>query len=1078
LETLESRHLLAQFGGLVIDSIFPAGDTDVHQFAVSQQQLDAASGKIQVTLSLSDSFGTFIPQAILYHESGNQIGGMLGSGNKNRYELREPGTYNVLVRDNDHKDVGEYAVALAGLNPPSSDAVSMSPGDVQKGILLPGQVATYTFTASAGDVMTISLAETDSSAAGFFPRAELYFSPTGQRLSLISGTTGGTVNEMSSGKKYITRPLQQSGLYVIQVYDNNYTHTHDNGYAIALEGLRPPSEDAVSIAPGGYASGTIELGEIDSYRFVGSAGDLVTVSLSNAVSGLKHRLWAELYAPSGTPVSKLSSTSGPSEVENGKKVTYLLPETATAENPYVIQVFDNNYTDAEDYGLALEGLNPVSADAKPILPGESLPGTIDEMGQVDTYFFTVTETDLTDGDGTYQVRVAFDSDATISYKPSAIIYSPAGKELTSVSPGQNKLLVLSAPGNYAIQVHDDDFTHTKQELIDRSRLPEYTLRLLDAQPPRVLGVTASDTLITDADVGTPFGITVVFNESMDTDVTPGLVFTPNVAGVTGATLLVPASLGWSSTNVANDTYSVNFQAADRNIEAASVRVGVTGARDAAGNSQQSHTAEPIFGIDTRNPTVASFTPAGNATRVAWDANLAINWSEPVARGAGQVVIRRSSDGSVVETMSADSQRVTVSGMQVTIDPETVFDPDTGYYVEVSGDAFRDLAGNPSVEISGSAAWNFTTISIPARHKPFVARPLSDLPFLQGRTRYEVDLAGVFDDLDIPQGDALTVEFTNATDNANPVLLTAELDGLTLELVFAAGEVGQTQLTVYARDLAGQTASDSFLVRVLATPVAVDDLVTTKEDVPIDIAVYENDIDADGEVLPSTVRLVAGSGPNFGSVVLDNGVFTYTPSANYFGTDSFRYTIRDNDGFFSNEALVTITIVEVRDYHNAAMPGDVNNSGAVSPVDVLILINYINQVGFELPPDPIPPETPQFYYDVDGDGAVTPRDVIAIINILNQTSQGEGEAGWPLDWSTLLTRPWSDATGFQADAEDRSGSATVYDEGPQLESEPLDFFRQPADHSQRDVVFRTLSDETDQDSDRLSAELLDVLAASW
>ncbi len=342
----------------------------------------------------------------------------------------------------------------------------------------------------------------------------------------------------------------------------------------------------------------------------------------------------------------------------------------------------------------------------------------------------------------------------------------------------------------------------------------------------------------------------------------------------------------------------------------------------------------------------------------------------------------------------------------------------------------------------------------------------------------MDLAGVFDDLDIPLGDALTIEFTNATDNTNPALLTATLDGATLELEFIAGEVGQTLLTVHARDLAGQTASDSFLVRVLATPVAVDDPVTTMEDVPVEIAVYENDFDPDGEVRASTVWLVAGSGPNSGAVVLDNGIFTYTPSANYSGTDSFRYTIRDNEGFFSNEALVTITIVEVPDFRNAAMPGDVNSSGAISPVDVLVLINYINQVGFELPPDPVPPDKPQFYYDVDGDGLVAPKDVIAIVNLLNETSQGEGEAAWPFEWSAMLTRPWSNEPGFPPAAEVPSGSATGGVESTQLDVDPTSAFQQPVDDNPRDAVFRALPDKTNEDADRLAAELLDVLAASW
>jgi hypothetical protein len=77
---------------------------------------------------------------------------------------------------------------------------------------------------------------------------------------------------------------------------------------------------------------------------------------------------------------------------------------------------------------------------------------------------------------------------------------------------------------------------------------------------------------------------------------------------------------------------------------------------------------------------------------------------------------------------------------------------------------------------------------------------------------------------------------------------------------------------------------------------------------------------------------------------------------------------------------------------------VNNSGTVSPIDALIVINYVNgPSGGVLPPDPTPPATPldigHYYYDVDGKGSAGAADVLAIVNVLNSAAAmgGEGEA---------------------------------------------------------------------------------------
>ncbi|MCC2670082.1 MAG: hypothetical protein K0Q72_2553, partial [Armatimonadetes bacterium] len=99
------------------------------------------------------------------------------------------------------------------------------------------------------------------------------------------------------------------------------------------------------------------------------------------------------------------------------------------------------------------------------------------------------------------------------------------------------------------------------------------------------------------------------------------------------------------------------------------------------------------------------------------------------------------------------------------------------------------------------------------------------------------------------------------------------------------------------------------------PVAQNDNFTISEDQPLLIplpGVLSNDTDADRN--PITASLL--SGPLHGAVTLaSNGAFDYTPTANYFGSDSFTY--RAFDGIdFSAPATVQITINAVNDLPEA------------------------------------------------------------------------------------------------------------------------------------------------------------------
>ncbi len=100
------------------------------------------------------------------------------------------------------------------------------------------------------------------------------------------------------------------------------------------------------------------------------------------------------------------------------------------------------------------------------------------------------------------------------------------------------------------------------------------------------------------------------------------------------------------------------------------------------------------------------------------------------------------------------------------------------------------------------------------------------------------------------------------------------------------------------------------------PVAVDDAYTTDEDTPLVLAapgVMANDSDPDATDIWSAALLTS---PAHGTLVFfSDGSFTYTPEANWSGTDSFTYmliTLPSLKGAHTDPATVVITVNPVND----------------------------------------------------------------------------------------------------------------------------------------------------------------------
>jgi hypothetical protein len=110
------------------------------------------------------------------------------------------------------------------------------------------------------------------------------------------------------------------------------------------------------------------------------------------------------------------------------------------------------------------------------------------------------------------------------------------------------------------------------------------------------------------------------------------------------------------------------------------------------------------------PAVTSFTPAAGASGVAFDASLKITFDENVQKGTGNIVVKKSSNDAVFQTINVASGLVTIASNVVTINHD-VLGAATGYYVQVEATCFDDLAGNSYAGVSDKTTWSFTTADV-------------------------------------------------------------------------------------------------------------------------------------------------------------------------------------------------------------------------------------------------------------------------------------------------------------------------------------------------------------------------------
>ena len=179
----------------------------------------------------------------------------------------------------------------------------------------------------------------------------------------------------------------------------------------------------------------------------------------------------------------------------------------------------------------------------------------------------------------------------------------------------------------------------------------------------------------------------------------------------------------------------------------------------------------------------------------------------------------------------------------------------------------------------------------------------------------------------PDGDVLrivsaaSVAGADVIVNANGTITVRPRPGSTL------CQTGAT-FTYTIADPAGATSSATVQITITnGAPDARDDAASTGRNQPVTVNVLANDSDPDGD----TIRVASVTQPGNGQASIGaNGQVTYTPNANFSGTDTFTYRIEDGRGG-SDTANVTVTVlgnrppVAVDDFLNtfARVPTQIN-----------------------------------------------------------------------------------------------------------------------------------------------------------
>lgn len=329
--------------------------------------------------------------------------------------------------------------------------------------------------------------------------------------------------------------------------------------------------------------------------------------------------------------------------------------------------------------------------------------------------------------------------------------------------------------------------------------------------------------------------------------------------------------------------------------------------DSAGNTSSNATAT----IELDNALPSTATVAITQSLIDKDNENALSFGLANLDGEGTIDYEITGGGV---TVSYGSVAITGSTLQVNNVDVTLFAEGTLALSVV----VTDPSGNAAAAVTASVLKSYN-----------VAPVLSGTPAAQVNEDTAYSFTPTLTDPDT--GDSHTFSITNQPSWAAFDTATGALTGTPTN-----DDVGTTSnISIQVNDGRDNSNVITFgieVVNVNDAPTVVDDTASTDEDNAVQVAVLTNDTDVDSTINPAS--LTVGTAAQHGTTSVDTvtGVITYTPEADFNGTDTFTYTVEDLDNAESVSATVTITVNTVNDAPEAV------NDTASTPEDNAVSID--------------------------------------------------------------------------------------------------------------------------------------------
>ncbi len=188
------------------------------------------------------------------------------------------------------------------------------------------------------------------------------------------------------------------------------------------------------------------------------------------------------------------------------------------------------------------------------------------------------------------------------------------------------------------------------------------------------------------------------NGTLHLNGSPAVSISGNGASDFSVTALPSATVG---PNNATTTFQITFDPSANGVRNAEISIDNDDSNENPYNFS-------ITGIGDNQiaPYVTNYSPENNGACYVRQ-NLILQFNEEVTAVAGKNINIYDALNNLFEQIPANDPRVTISGSQVTINPNGSFATGTEYNVQIDAGAFKDIVGDTYVGIQNSTTWSFT-----------------------------------------------------------------------------------------------------------------------------------------------------------------------------------------------------------------------------------------------------------------------------------------------------------------------------------------------------------------------------------